>query len=101
MLSARLGSAGREKLLLLAHTLIGFALQHLEQQRQLGHFYGLGVDVHPENMSGEDAFLFRNRQPPLSGAGVLIDGLLVGFRLVFGVPFQAVVEKAAVRGQQE
>ena len=39
-------------------------------------------------------FFSLDREPPVPVARVLVDGLLVRFRLVFDVPFQAVVEQA-------
>ena len=59
MLSARFGNARSPKSeLAQGKALVGFALQHLQQQRQLGHFHGLGVDVHAEDVRRQDALLF-------------------------------------------
>ena len=78
MLSERFGKrAIVKKPLLLAYTLVGFALQDLQQQRQLGHFHGLGVDVHAEDVRRQDTLLFADRESPMPVAGVFVDGLLV------------------------
>ena|SRR5947208_12359332 len=52
-------------------------------------------------MRREDSLLFLNRQPPLTVAGILVDGFPELFRFVFDVPAQRVVEKALVSTQQE
>ncbi len=52
-------------------------------------------------MRREDSFSFLDGQPPVTVAGVFVNGLLEVFRLVFNVPIQVVVQKAPIRTQQK
>jgi hypothetical protein len=50
--------------LLEAQGLAGFALQHLEQQGELGDLHGLGVDVHAIQVGQQDALALAHGEAP-------------------------------------
>ena len=56
---------------LAAQGLLALAFQHLQQQRQLGHFHGLRVDVHAVDVRRQDALPLGRGQPPLAARGLV------------------------------
>jgi len=78
-------------------------LHHLEEQRQLGHFHGLRVDVDPVDVIEEDLLLLLHRQLPavarLHHRRVLAAGVFGGF--VGRVPVRVPVEQKLVSPQEE
>ena len=54
-----------------AERLLALALQHLEQQRELGHLHRLRVDVHAVDVVEQDALALGGGQPPLAATAWL------------------------------
>jgi len=47
----------------------GFAFEDFEEERELGDFHGLAVDVHAEDVGDEDALALGGGQRPAAAAG--------------------------------
>ena len=85
------------------HRYWSLPFQDLEQQGQLGHFHGLGVNVHPVDMVQEDALALRDGQfivapGNLVNAGVAAFGPFAG---VLGVGFQVPIQQKLIGPQEK
>ena len=77
-----------------------FRFQDFQQQRQLGHFDGLRVDVHTVDVVQQDAFSFDGGQPPLALLG-LVNAVLVPARGIGHEPVAIPIQQVLVGDDQK